>query len=230
MNYDSSILNNTTIRHLVTRTTGLQSQGDGVLRRFEAAQVIASASYEWHVIIAARSQHRGNEAANELIRITGNANISAMVLDLSSSLSIHHFVEQFSKAELPPLHVIVCNAGTQFVQGTQMTADGIEATFGVNHLGHFMLVRLLLNHLQENGRIVVVSIDTHDLSKKTGMPAPRYASRSILADPVESDRLHNPLYRVKHIGMDLKRQHPPRNRTIRSIHLSFGSGVLKCLT
>lgn len=35
MTYDSSILNNTTIRHLVTRTTGLQFQGDGVLRRFE---------------------------------------------------------------------------------------------------------------------------------------------------------------------------------------------------
>jgi NAD(P)-dependent dehydrogenase (short-subunit alcohol dehydrogenase family) len=156
---------------------------------FEAAQVIASASHEWHVIIAARSQHRGNEAANELIRITGNANISAMVLDLSSSSSIHHFVEQFSKAGLPPLHVIVCNAGAQFVQGTQMTADGFEATFGVNHLGHFMLVRLLLNHLQENGRIVVVSSDTHDFSKKTGMPAPRYASPAILADPVESDRL-----------------------------------------
>jgi NAD(P)-dependent dehydrogenase (short-subunit alcohol dehydrogenase family) len=70
-----------------------------------------------------------------------------------------------------------------------MTADGIEATFGVNHLGHFMLVRLLLNHLQENGRIVVLSSDTHDFSKKTGMPAPRHASPTILADPVESDRL-----------------------------------------
>jgi NAD(P)-dependent dehydrogenase (short-subunit alcohol dehydrogenase family) len=188
-----------------------------------------------------------------------------------------------------------------------------------------MLVRLLINHLQENGRIVVVSSDTHDFSKKTGMPAPRYASPAILADPVESDRLlgnlsdlakgqvryttsklcnlyfayelsrqiqqskrsisvaafnpgmmpgkgsaltrdyrpllrfiwnnimpllrfvrssvrtNNPemilqtlflgvLYRVEHIGTDLKRQHRPRNRTIRSMHLSFGSGVLKSLT
>lgn len=156
---------------------------------FEAAQVIAGSSHEWHVLIAARSQHRGNEAVNELIRITGNANISAMVLDLSSSSSIHRFAEQFSKAGIPPLHAIVCNAGAQFVQGTQITADGIEATFGVNHLGHYLLVRLLLNYLQENGRIVVVSSDTHDFTKKTGMPAPRYASPAILADPVESDRL-----------------------------------------
>jgi CubicO group peptidase (beta-lactamase class C family) len=36
MNYDSNILGNTTIRHLVTRTTGLQFQCNGVVRKFEA--------------------------------------------------------------------------------------------------------------------------------------------------------------------------------------------------
>ncbi|MDQ0897665.1 SDR family NAD(P)-dependent oxidoreductase [Paenibacillus sp. V4I7] len=156
---------------------------------FEAAKVIAGASTDWHVVIASRSQNNGDQAAQDLIQTTQNPNVSAMVLDLSSISSVNQFADQFSKAGLPPLHVIVCNAGTQFAQGTQMTADGIEATFGVNHLGHFMLVRLLLNHLQENGRIVVVSSDTHDFSKKTGMPAPRYVSPTILADPVESDRL-----------------------------------------
>ncbi len=33
--YDSKILGNTTIRHLVTRTTGLQFQGNDVIRKFE---------------------------------------------------------------------------------------------------------------------------------------------------------------------------------------------------
>ncbi len=70
-----------------------------------------------------------------------------------------------------------------------MTADGVEATFGVNHLGHFLLVRLLLNQIEEQGRIIIVSSDTHDPSKKTGMPAPRYASPDTLAEPVASDQL-----------------------------------------
>lgn len=109
-------------------------------------------------------------------------------LDLSSRSSINNFIEQFSKEGLPPLQVIVCNAGSQVVQSTQMTADGIESTCGVIHLGHFMLVRLLLNHLQENGRIIVIRSDTHEISKKTGMPAPRHTSPAILADPVQSDR------------------------------------------
>jgi len=160
---------------------------------FEAAKVIAGASNDWNVVIASRSQHRGNEAVNELIQMTHNPNITAMVLDLSSISSINHFVDQFTKAGLPPLHILVCNAGAQFVQGTQKTADGVEATFGVNHLGHFLLVRLLLNQIEEQGRIVVVSSDTHDPSKKTGMPAPRYASPATLADPVASDRFLNNL-------------------------------------
>ncbi|MDQ0496560.1 SDR family NAD(P)-dependent oxidoreductase [Paenibacillus brasilensis] len=156
---------------------------------FEAAKVIASTSKEWHIVIASRSEQRGKEAVQELIHNSNNPNISEIVLDLSSISSIKSFVEQFTSAGLPSLHGVVCNAGAQFVQGTQMTADGIEAAFGVNHLGHFLLVRLLLNQLNENGRIVVVSSDTHDPSKKTGMPAPRYAIPQTLADPNASDQL-----------------------------------------
>lgn len=156
---------------------------------FEAAKVIASTSKEWHIVIASRSGQRGKAAVQELIQYSNNPNISEMILDLSSGSSIKRFVDQFTNANLPPLHVLVCNAGAQFVQGTQMTADGVEATFGVNHLGHFLLVRLLLNQLNEDGRVVVVSSDTHDPSKKTGMPAPRYTKPSTLADPDASDQL-----------------------------------------
>lgn len=124
-----------------------------------------------------------------MIQSTNNPHISPMVLDVSSTASIKYFAEQFIKATIPPLHAIVCNAGAGFAKGTQVTADGVEATFGVNHLGHFLLVRLLLNQIEEQGRIIIVSSDTHDPSKKTGMPAPRYASPDTLAEPVASDQL-----------------------------------------
>jgi NAD(P)-dependent dehydrogenase (short-subunit alcohol dehydrogenase family) len=59
-------------------------------------------------------------------------------------------------------------------------------TFGVNHLGHFLLVNLLLNRLSEPGRIVFVSSGTHDPEQVTGMPAPVYESARRLAFPDES--------------------------------------------
>lgn len=154
---------------------------------YECAKEIAKRNRDWHIILASRSTERVNTAARELIQTTGNPHISAMVLDLSSFSSIRHFVTAFNQAEFPPLHAIICNAGIQFVQGTQTTDEGIEGTFGVNHLGHFLLVRLLHNQMQDNGSIIVVSSDTHDPLKKTGMPAPRYFHPSIMADPNQSD-------------------------------------------
>ncbi|MEK8132049.1 SDR family NAD(P)-dependent oxidoreductase [Paenibacillus filicis] len=154
---------------------------------FETAKVMASSSTEWHVVIASRSQQKGNEAVQALIRDTRNPHISARVLDLSSFSSIKQFADQYTKADLPPLHAIVCNAGTAFVQGTQVTADGLEATFGVNHMGHFLLVRLLYNQLAEPGRIVVVSSDTHQSRGNSGMSV-RYASPATMADPTASDQ------------------------------------------
>ncbi|MEK4082450.1 SDR family NAD(P)-dependent oxidoreductase [Psychrobacillus sp. FSL K6-1415] len=154
---------------------------------YECAKVIAKANKDWQIVLASRNKERVNLATQELIQTTGNQNISGMVVDLASISSIHDFVHQFIEADLPPLHSIICNAGLQFVNGTQATVDGIEGTFGVNHLGHFLLVRLLLDHIQDQGSIFVVSSDTHDPLMKTGMPAPVYLHPSIMANPQKSD-------------------------------------------
>ncbi|WP_308446060.1 SDR family NAD(P)-dependent oxidoreductase [Halalkalibacter sp. APA_J-10(15)] len=138
-------------------------------------------------MVASRNKERVDAAVSELIKATGNQHITGMVVDLVSFSSIHHFVSEFNQSDFPPLHSIICNAGIQFSK-TETTVDGIEGTFGINHLGHFLLVRLLINQFQEQGSVIVVSSDTHDPSKKTGMPAPKYFHPSILADPQKSDK------------------------------------------
>lgn len=124
-----------------------------------------------------------------MIHASGHPHLSYLPLDLANLSSIKHLADRLAQGEFPPLHAIVCNAGSQFVQDTQTTDDGVEATFGVNHLGHFLLVRLLLDQLQEPGRILVISSDTHDPRQRTGMPAPRYAAPAQLANPEASDSL-----------------------------------------
>jgi NAD(P)-dependent dehydrogenase (short-subunit alcohol dehydrogenase family) len=111
---------------------------------------------------------------------------TVMSMDLASLVSVRAFTDNVAAAALPPLQAIVCNAGLQVVSGTEWTEDGIEMTFGVNHLGHFALVQGLLDTLTPPARIVVVSSGTHDPAKLTGMPDPRFSSAKDLARPDES--------------------------------------------
>jgi len=111
---------------------------------YECAKNIAQDCKTNHIILACRNTQRATEAVESLINETGNPNISSIELDLSSLESVRQFVNEFIKLNFPPLYAIVCNAGVQIVNGIQYTQDGFEMTFGVNHLGHFLLVNLLL--------------------------------------------------------------------------------------
>jgi NAD(P)-dependent dehydrogenase (short-subunit alcohol dehydrogenase family) len=75
---------------------------------------------------------------------------------------------------LPPLSGLVCNAGVQSWTKRSFTADGFEATFGVNHLGHFLLTNMLLPLLSPRARIVVVASGVHDPANNWGLPAPAW--------------------------------------------------------
>jgi NAD(P)-dependent dehydrogenase (short-subunit alcohol dehydrogenase family) len=133
----------------------------------------------WHVVLPVRDTGRGAEAVTQL---GDPQRCTVMQMDLASLASVRAFVANIREATLPPLHAIVCNAGVQ-VTGTAWTVDGVERTFGVNHLGHFALEQGLLDELTHPARIVVVSSGTHDPSKSTGMPGPGYASAAEIAQP-----------------------------------------------
>jgi NAD(P)-dependent dehydrogenase (short-subunit alcohol dehydrogenase family) len=160
---------------------------------FETARAILREGDGWHVVIAGRSPQRCAAAASRLSHETGTPPVEAMVLDLASLAAIRHFALGFSAGNRPPLRALVCNAGVQHVGPTQRTEDGFESTFGVNHLGHFLLAGLVLRQLDAPGRIVLVSSGTHDPSQRTGMPAPMLRdARSLAAPDDEEEARHNP--------------------------------------
>jgi NAD(P)-dependent dehydrogenase (short-subunit alcohol dehydrogenase family) len=146
----------------------------------ECARALLRSDPSWHVVLPVRDAGRGAEAVRQLGE---PQRCSVMPMDLASLTSVRAFVENVRAAGLAPLHAIVCNAGVQVVSGTEWTEDGFAMTFGVNHLGHFALVHGLLDELAHPARIVVVSSGTHDPSKHTGMPEPRYTSAADLAQP-----------------------------------------------
>ena len=102
-------------------------------------------------------------------------------LDLSSLESIRNFVNEYKKSNLPPLKGLVCNAGI-ITKENQLTKEGYERTFGVNHLGHFLLVNLLLDELVQPAKIIVVSSNTHNPDVREGRARALYARIQVAVD------------------------------------------------
>jgi light-dependent protochlorophyllide reductase len=161
---------------------------------YECARAIAAASPDWHVIIASRDQAKSMEAERSIAAETGNSHVAAMELNLGSLDSVRRFAADVAARALPPIGAIVCNAGIQTVSEITYTDAGYETTFAVNHLGHFLLVNLLLRYLSDRARIVVVSSGTHNPDQFTGMPKPDYrdaistAKREAGADASDAGR------------------------------------------
>jgi light-dependent protochlorophyllide reductase len=151
---------------------------------YQAAKTILEAG-SWYVVIASRSPERNAEAVNRLQRETGTTQVRALHLDLASLESVRTFVKVFKQqSDLPPLKGLLCNAGLQTGNPLEYTQDGFELTFGVNHLGHFLLVNLLLDSLAPSARIVMVSSGTHDPATTDGrFNPPHYENAEVLAHP-----------------------------------------------
>jgi NAD(P)-dependent dehydrogenase (short-subunit alcohol dehydrogenase family) len=150
------------------------------------AQRIAAAGAGCHVVITGRDANFAREAASRITDRTGTPT-SGLRLELASLQDVRRFAADFLREDLPPLEAIICNAGRQIRDVRGRTIDGLEPTFAINHLGHFLLVRLLLPVLRPTGRIIFVASETHDPAKHTGMPAAFYADARTLAYPEVAD-------------------------------------------
>lgn len=144
---------------------------------------------EWQIVLACRNLEKAERAIAKIQEENYTKQIEAIELDLASLKSVRSFATELKNRQLPPLKAIVCNAGVQFIQRQTYTEDGFDTTFGVNHLGHFLLVKLLLPQSVAPARIVFVSSDTHDSSKTTGMPAPYFRDPQLMAYPDRDPQL-----------------------------------------
>jgi NAD(P)-dependent dehydrogenase (short-subunit alcohol dehydrogenase family) len=125
----------------------------------EAAVALAGRGAQ--VVITSRNEERGRAARQEIAQRSGNDSVDVMPLDLASFRSIRSFAAD-ALDRFDHLDVLVNNAGLILHRRAE-TEEGFEETFGVNHLGHFLLTNLLLERLRGSApsRVVVVSSHAH---------------------------------------------------------------------
>ncbi|HEX3344115.1 MAG TPA: SDR family oxidoreductase [Polyangiaceae bacterium] len=124
------------------------------------ATAIALAAKGADVVLVARNAEKGRAALAE-VQAAGGGKAELIVADLSSQEQVRRAAAEL-KARHARLDVLVNNAGV-YVPERHTTADGLEETFGLNHLGYFLLTRELLDVLQATpgARIVNVSSEAH---------------------------------------------------------------------
>jgi NAD(P)-dependent dehydrogenase (short-subunit alcohol dehydrogenase family) len=122
---------------------------------------VGLASLGTRVVITSRDAERGSAARQEIVERSGNNGVEVMPLDLASFRSIRAFAPDFLD-RFDRLDVLVNNAGLILQRRTE-TEDSFEATFGINHLGHFLLTDLLLDRVKASApaRVVVVASRAH---------------------------------------------------------------------
>jgi NAD(P)-dependent dehydrogenase (short-subunit alcohol dehydrogenase family) len=113
------------------------------------------------VIMACRDAAKAEAARADVAATTGRSDVRVLPLDLGDTKSIRAFAAAF-KEQYARLDVLVHNAGV-FTTRRTTTRDGFESTFGVNHLGTFLLTRELRDVLERSApsRIVVLSSALH---------------------------------------------------------------------
>src|ERR1700683_779858 len=149
------------------------------------------------VYVAARSAVKGEAAVADIKAATGSDSVWLLALDLADLPSVRACADAFL-ARGEPLHVLVNNAGIGGAHG--VTRQGFELMFGVNHLGHFLLTRLLLDRLVSSApaRVVTVSSDAHYSAPGIDWEALRRPARGITGLPAYAvSKLCNVLLRAE---------------------------------
>jgi retinol dehydrogenase 14 len=107
------------------------------------------------VAIVCRTQDKGERALAE-IRRRSAGDVALFVADLASQRAIRVLAARLSTA-LPRIDVLVNNAGL-ILDRRVLTEDGLETTFAVNHIGYFLLTRLLEPKLLAGAPARVVNV------------------------------------------------------------------------
>ena len=142
-------------------TTSIVTGATSGLGRACAEQLAARGA---RLELVARNAAKAAETCDAITTATGNEAVDFVIADFASQTAIRDGAKQLLE-RCERIDLLLNNAGVTNLK-RELTADGIEATFGVNHLGYFLLTNLLLPRIEASApaRIVSVASDAHKFS------------------------------------------------------------------
>ncbi|MBW1900345.1 MAG: SDR family oxidoreductase [Deltaproteobacteria bacterium] len=145
-------LNNVHMKEKVCMVTGATS-GIGLATARGLARQGAT------IVAVGRNPEKGSDIVSRIRKATGNPSVDFMQADLSDQAQIRYLAEEF-KNRYSRLDVLVNNAGAIFLK-RELSLDGIEMTFAVNHLSIFLLTNLLLETLKASAPARIVNVSSN---------------------------------------------------------------------
>ena len=129
---------------------------DGIGKR--TADVLAGQGFVLGLV--GRNLEKGKKVVQELSNQYENDNIHYFNGDLSLMSEVKKVAGEIQN-KFHVIDVLINNVGAAFFEKT-FTSEGFESTFALNHLSYFLLTKLLLGKLNQQGaRIVNVASDAH---------------------------------------------------------------------
>src|SRR5271156_5522180 len=123
------------------------------------------AAHGGHVVGAARDLAKAEAATAEVRKDAAahGGSFDLVALDLASLKSVRACADELL-AKGDRFDVVIANAGVMATPFSH-TADGFEAQFGTNHLGHFVFVNRIVPLLGAGSRLINLSSSGHRFSK-----------------------------------------------------------------
>ena len=117
------------------------------------------------VVITGRDPERTASVARQILAAGGSGSVEPMAADLSSQQVVRRLADELVQKH-PRIDVLVNNVGGYW-NHRQVTANGLERTFALNHLAPFLLTNLLLDPLIAGApaRVVTVSSNAHAMGR-----------------------------------------------------------------
>ena len=111
------------------------------------------------IVLVARDRARAAATLAALEAAGPGAGHSAYYADLMLVAETRRVAAEIAAAE-PRIDVLMNNAGAMF-SGRQLTREGLERTFALNHMSYFVMTALLRDRLSPSARIVNTASGAH---------------------------------------------------------------------
>jgi NAD(P)-dependent dehydrogenase (short-subunit alcohol dehydrogenase family) len=110
------------------------------------------------VLLHGRNPSLGKSVLEQINKASQNNKVELFVADFASLKQVRRLAAEIHDKHTK-LDVLVNNAGV-YVRERQLTEDGFEVTFGVNHLAPFLLTNLLLDLLKNSAPSKIINVSS----------------------------------------------------------------------